>query len=59
VVVTAGVVVVPDDRCGAPHYLILDTKANLVLHNTGMEGEPTVLPKSEGQTYHYRYRNLR
>jgi hypothetical protein len=24
-----------------------------------MAREPTVLPQSEGQTFHYRYRNLR
>ena len=39
--------------------VILDTKENLVLRNPGMEGEPTVLPQSDGQTFHYRYHNLR
>lgn len=39
--------------------VILDTKENLFLRNPGMEGEPTVLPQSDGQTFRYRYRNLR
>jgi hypothetical protein len=37
--------------------VILDTKERLFLHDPGVE--ETVLPPSEGQTFHYRYRGLR
>jgi hypothetical protein len=37
--------------------VILDTKERLFLHDPGIE--ETVLPASEGQTFHYRYRGLR
>ena len=37
--------------------VILDTKERLYLRSPGIE--ETVLPASEGQTFHYRYRNLR
>jgi hypothetical protein len=37
--------------------VILDTKERLFLHSPGVE--ETVLPPSEGQTFHYRYRHLR
>lgn len=37
--------------------VILDTKERLFLHDPGIE--ETVLPPSEGQTFHYRYRGLR
>ncbi len=38
-------------------YVILDTKERLFLRDPGIE--ETVLPPSEGQTFHYRYRGLR
>jgi hypothetical protein len=37
--------------------VILDTKERLFLRDPGIE--ETVLPASEGQTFHYRYRGLR
>lgn len=37
--------------------VILDTKERLFLRSPGIA--ETVLPESEGKTYHYRYRNLR
>jgi hypothetical protein len=37
--------------------VILDTKERLFLRDLGIE--ETVLPPSEGQTFHYRYRGLR
>lgn len=37
--------------------VILDTKERLFLRDPGIE--ETVLPPSEGQTFHYRYRGLR
>jgi hypothetical protein len=37
--------------------VILDTKERLFLRSPGIE--ETVLPASEGQIFHYRYRNLR
>jgi hypothetical protein len=37
--------------------VILDTKERLFLRDPGIE--ETVLPASEGQTFHYRYRRLR
>lgn len=37
--------------------VILDTKERLFLRDPGIE--ETVLPTSEGQTFHYRYRRLR
>lgn len=49
-------------RYDAEHFdnlpnVILDTKERLFLRDPGIE--ETVLPPSEGQTYHYRYRGLR
>lgn len=38
-------------------YVILDTKERLFLHSPGVE--ETILPASQGQTFHYRYRRLR
>ena len=38
--------------------VILDTKERLFLGGAGIE-ETTLVPASEGQTFHYRYRNLR
>jgi hypothetical protein len=37
--------------------VILDTRERLFLRSPGIE--ETLLPESEGQTFHYRYRNLR
>src|SRR5436309_1531683 len=37
--------------------VILDTKERLYLRSPGIE--ETVLPESQGQTFHYRYRHLR
>jgi hypothetical protein len=39
-----------------PH-VILDTQERLLLRDPGVE--ETVLPASQGQTFHYRYRHLR
>lgn len=45
------------NRLGRLPSVILDTKESLFLRSPGVQ--ETKLPPSEGQTFHYRYRNLR